>query len=159
MDKLEKRQQNLLKSKSFSLAHQLKIWLDDYHLDAVIGLIPVAGDFITQIFNLVFLYISAIKLKSFRLSILMIFNSLFDFTLGLIPYIGSILDFFNKSYKQNFALISGYALGDEQTMKKINKQSLWAIFGILILCVLIYFFIKFSIYILKVSFEFLSNLF
>ena len=96
------RQQAIANSRSYHLSKQLSLYLDDYYLDGVIGLIPIVGQFVSQLFNVVFIYVALIKLRSIRLTLVVIFNGLVDIAIGLIPLLGPVLDFWNKSYKRNF---------------------------------------------------------
>ena len=79
------RQQAITHSRSYHLSKQLSLYLDDYYLDGVIGLIPIVGQFVSQLFNVVFIYVALIKLRSIRLTLVVIFNGLVDIAIGLIP--------------------------------------------------------------------------
>lgn len=158
MTSKEKRFQSLENSRSYQLVRQLKTWLDDYYLDGFIGLVPIVGDFLTQIFNFIFVYVSAVKIRSLRLTIAIIFNSLLDILIGIIPYLGSFLDFFNKSYKQNFELIEGFVSGNSQIINKVNKRFVGGIIGLIILIVAIYFISRFAFWILSETYHFILNL-
>ncbi|WP_425437513.1 DUF4112 domain-containing protein [Neisseria iguanae] len=54
----------------------------------------------------------------------MIFNSLLDLLIGLIPVVGTILDFFHRSY--NCSCRCGLCLADKKSICIIwNKASRW----------------------------------
>lgn len=109
--------------------------MDKYHLDGFLGLIPVAGDIIPQIFSLVYIYVAMIKIRSIPLTIVIVFNSLLDILIGIIPYLGTILDFLFKSNVKNFNLIEAFANGDKKTIRKVNQKAF--LVGILCIGVLI----------------------
>ncbi|PSJ79820.1 hypothetical protein C7N83_09945 [Neisseria iguanae] len=75
-------------------------------------------------FNLVFVYISLFKIRSILLTLVVIFNSLLDLLIGLIPVVGTILDFFHRSY--NCSCRCGLCLADKKSICIIwNKASRW----------------------------------
>lgn len=113
--------------------------MDKYMLDPIIGLVPGVGDFVASVFVIPFLYVSMFKVKSFPLTLALIFNVLKDIAMGLIPFwIGYVLDFLNKSYQQNMRLIAGFVEGDKETINKVNKDAIWMGVWIVILCFAIY---------------------
>lgn len=138
-------QHRLQQSRSYQLGKQIKTYLDDYYLDGIIGLIPVLGSTMGHAFNLVYLYIALFKLRSARLTVVILFNGLKDMVLGLIPILGTILDFFYKSNKKNFELIEQFAAKNPQTIKQVNQQASMALLGVLILCVLAYYLLVWSV--------------
>ncbi len=76
-----------------------------FGLDALIGLIPVAGDGVTLVTGL-FAIGTAIRLRLSPLVILgLIWNLLVDAGIGTIPVLGDIFDFFFRSHKRNFLQI------------------------------------------------------
>ncbi|WP_416190603.1 DUF4112 domain-containing protein [Neisseria sp. CCUG12390] len=125
--------QHLENSRSYRLSRLLKRYLDDYYLDGFIGLIPVAGDVFSQMFNLVFVYISVFKIRSVSLTVVVIFNSLLDLLVGLIPLVGTVLDFFHRSYKRNFELLEGFSRNDAEVIHRVRHQALLAAVGIVLL--------------------------
>lgn len=137
MSQKDRRLQTLAQSKSYWWAKKLKTWLDDYYLDGIVGLIPIIGDILTQLFNFVFVYISIFKIRSIRLTIIILFYSLLDVLIGLIPYIGAIVDFFYKSFEKNLTLIDNFVKQDASTIKKVNTLTFWALIGIFLLLIAI----------------------
>lgn len=127
------RQHRLSGSRSYRLCRQISTYLDDYYLDGIIGLMPVAGGFVSSAFSLVFVYVAMFKIRSWRLSLVILFNLLKDFVIGLIPLLGVILDFFYKANKRNFVLLDGFASGDERIIRQVNQQAMGAAMGLLLL--------------------------
>ncbi|QMT30359.1 DUF4112 domain-containing protein [Alysiella filiformis] len=127
------RQHRLSGSRSYRLCRQISLYLDDYYLDGIIGLIPVAGSLLSGALSLVFVYAAVFKIRSWRLALVVLFNILKDLIIGLIPFLGNILDFFYKANKRNFALLDGFAAGDEHIVRQVNQQATQALIGLLIL--------------------------
>lgn len=88
-----------------------------FGLDALIGLIPVAGDGVTLIAGL-FSIGTAIRLRLSPLVILgLIWNLLVDAGIGAIPIVGDIFDFFFRSHKRNFLRI------EKELIRKAKRAS------------------------------------
>ncbi|SSY80213.1 DUF4112 domain-containing protein [Alysiella crassa] len=153
------KQNALQNSRSFQLGKQIKKYLDEYYLDGVIGLIPFVGSALSHCFNLVYIYIALVKLRSKRLTLVIIFNGLKDMVLGFIPILGTVLDFFYKSNKQNFELIEQFAAGNPDTIRQVNQRAAMAGVGILALCVAAYYLVKFGWFVLVWVFNTLMGLF
>lgn len=130
---VHKRREALKESRSFRLSQQLSRYLDDYYLDGMMGLFPVVGDSVGLGFHAVYLYVSAVKLRSWRLTLVILFNALKDMLIGMIPVLGMVFDFFYKSNKRNFALIEGFADGNAEIIRQVNKQAGMAAVGLLLL--------------------------
>ncbi|EGZ49986.1 DUF4112 domain-containing protein [Neisseria wadsworthii] len=154
-----KRLHSLQQSRSYHSAKKISYWLDDNYLDGIIGLVPVAGDILSQSFHAVFLYLSAVKLRSARLTLVILFNSLLDIFIGLIPLLGEVLDFVNKSYKRNLALIEGFAAGDKAVVSWVNRQAAMAAVGIVLMLAGIVMLAKWTFSLLAVLYHWLPNLF
>lgn len=90
----------------------------------------MAGDVFSQTFNLVFVYISLFKIRSIPLTLVVIFNSLLDLLIGLIPIVGTVLDFFHRSYKRNFLLVEGFSQNNPHIIRKVHGQAIFAAVGI-----------------------------
>ena len=82
-------------------------------LDPLIGLIPVVGDVVSAAAGA---YLIA-EASRFRLPPVvlarMVVNLLVDLALGLVPFLGDLLDFVSKSNARNLALFRRYALEPE----------------------------------------------
>ncbi len=127
-------------SKSYQLTKQIANWMDRYYLDAVLGLMfEGLGDMLTQLLTLPYIYVSAVKIKSVPLTLAVIYNALCDLAIGLVPfYIGSVLDFFKKSFVRNFRLITGFVEGDRDVIHEVNRKAAITAVLIVALCVVIY---------------------
>ncbi|ATA90210.1 hypothetical protein CGC58_11025 [Capnocytophaga stomatis] len=125
------------KSVHYQIIKNTKKWMDDYYLDGIIGLIPIVGDIATQFFSYSFLYVAAVKVKSYRLTMAILLNSLIDILIGLIPYAGIVLDFVHRSYKNNFELIVGFVNDDKKVIQQVNKRALWTTIGVVTVLILI----------------------
>ena len=133
------RREEIRKSKLYKSLNVITKVMDKYMLDPVIGLVPGVGDFVASVFVIPFLYVSIFQVRSVHLTLALLFNVLKDIAMGLIPFwIGYVLDFFNKSYQQNMRLIMGFVEGDEETIRKVNKDAVWMGAWIVILCLVIY---------------------
>lgn len=126
------------KSTHYQIIKNTKKWMDDYHLDGLIGLIPIVGDIATQFFSYSFLYVAIVKVKSYRLTMAILLNSLIDILVGLIPYAGIVLDFVHRSYKHNFELIVGFVNDDKKVIQQVNRRALWTTIGVFIVLILIF---------------------
>jgi hypothetical protein len=98
-----------------------------FGLDALIGLVPAAGDAVAAILSL-FLLVRAFQFKLPKIVILrMIFNSLLDFGIGSIPFVGDTFDVFFKANTRNMKLFREYAEGPTKSTLRH-----WIFIGILI---------------------------
>ncbi|MDO5357331.1 MAG: DUF4112 domain-containing protein [Conchiformibius sp.] len=136
------RSHALYTSRSFQACRLLGRYLDDYYLDGIIGLFPVIGDLFGQMFNAVYLYAALFKLRSWRLTLVLLFNSVKDMLIGMIPLLGTFLDFFYKSNKRNFHLLEGFAAGDADTVRQVNRQAGMAAVGLLLTAAAAYWLVK-----------------
>ncbi|WP_017731751.1 DUF4112 domain-containing protein [Nafulsella turpanensis] len=79
-----------------------------FGLDPIIGLLPVVGDVVTlAISGGLVLYMIKYG-ASGKVIVLMLINLFLDATIGSIPIIGSIFDFFYKSNTRNINLLKKY---------------------------------------------------
>lgn len=130
---------NLEDIADYKLLRNIARIMDTYYLDPIIGLFPVVGDTITAAFALPFIYVSASKIKSFSLTLAIIYNVMLDAFVGMIPfYIGNVLDIFIKSHKKNFKLIVGFVEDDKDIIREVNRKAVKSAIGILIFIGLIY---------------------
>lgn len=119
--------------------------MDRYYVDAALGFaIPGGiGDAIAALISLVYVAFTAVKIRSFPLTLAIINNTLRDILLGMIPfYVGDIIDVFHRSNQQNMSLIRGFVEGDEETIKTVNRKAVYSIILFICLCILIYFMVK-----------------
>lgn len=135
--KKELQKKQIEKSRHYQIIKFSKKWLEDYHLDGIIGLVPIVGDIASQFFSYSFLYVAIVKLKSYRLTMAILCNVLLDILIGLIPYLGIVLDFVHRSYKYNFNLIIGFVNDDPEIVRQVNKRATWTTVVVVVLCGLI----------------------
>lgn len=135
----EMRQMELESSTSYGMVKGISTAMDKYYLDPIIGFFPVAGDMLSSVFTLPFIYMSLFKIRSIPLTLAIISNMLIDVLIGMIPFwVGNIFDFFNRSYLKNFKLITGFVEDDRETIEEVNKKAIWMLVIIGIVCFLIY---------------------
>jgi hypothetical protein len=139
----EEKLRELQESDSYQLISFITTLSDKYFLDPIIGLFPVVGDIITSVVGLPFIYVTLVKVRSFPLTLAVIYNYLIDMLLGCIPFwIGDIIDFFNKAHIKNMKLITHYVQDDKGTVNEVNSKALRTAFLIVILSIVIYYTIK-----------------
>jgi hypothetical protein len=82
-----------------------------FGLDALIGLIPNAGDSLTALMSF-YILVAGARYGVPKITLLrMAFNIGLDYVVGMIPFIGDAFDFFWKSNKRNMDLIRERATG------------------------------------------------
>ncbi len=139
----EEKLRELQESDSYQLISFITTLSDKYFLDPIIGLFPVVGDFITSVVGLPFIYVTLVKVRSFPLTLAVIYNYLIDMLLGCIPFfIGDFLDFVNRAHIKNMKLITHYVQDDKGTVNEVNSKALRTAFLIVILSIVIYYTIK-----------------
>jgi hypothetical protein len=79
--------------------------------DAIIGLVPGIGDALTAMFALTLLVEAARMRVPKVIQLRMVFNTLVDLGIGLLPVVGDIADVFWKSNARNFVLLERHAGG------------------------------------------------
>ena len=80
-----------------------------FGLDPLLGLIPWVGDFLGLLFSLYLIWIGGqMKLPEEKIRE-MIRNVIADFFIGVIPFIGSVGDFFFKANSRNLKLLKDHA--------------------------------------------------
>lgn len=144
----EERRYEIEQSGSYIAVKKISKVMDDYYLDPILGFIlPVGiGDALPSLLIIPYIYVSLNKIHSFPLTLAVIYNCLKDILLGMIPFfIGDIIDVFNKGYKQNMKLIVGFVEDDREIIQKVNKKAFGMTIAIIIVCVLIYFCVKWII--------------
>lgn len=139
----EEKLRELQESDSYQLIEFITTLCDKYFLDPIIGLFPVVGDFITSVVGLPFIYVTLVKVRSFPLTLAVIYNYLIDMLLGCIPFfIGDVIDIFNRAHIKNMKLITHYVQDDKATVNEVNSKALRTAFLIVILSIVIYYTIK-----------------
>lgn len=79
-----------------------------FGLDALLGLLPVGGDAVTAIAGTVLIARASRLGASKGLLMRMVFNLLIDFTLGALPLVGDVFDFFWRSNSRNVKLLESH---------------------------------------------------
>lgn len=141
------KREALMNTMSFRIMDKTATWMDKYYLDPIIGFfLPGVGDVLSSILTIPFIYFALVYVKSIPLTLAVIANSLKDALIGSIPFgLGDIIDIFYKSNKKNLRLITGYVNDDREIIHQVNKTAFWSGVFIVILCVLIYFVVKWAI--------------
>lgn len=141
------KREALMTTTSYRIMDTTAKYMDKYFLDPIIGLIPGGiGDVLSSFLALPFIYFALVQVKSIPLTLAVICNVLKDALLGSIPFfIGDIIDVFNRSYIANLRLITGYVNDDKAVIHEVNRKATWSAIFIVILCVLIYFIVKWAI--------------
>jgi hypothetical protein len=141
------RRQELKETTSYKSIVTISKVMDNYFFDPIIGfLAPGIGDVIMSAFALPFIYFSLVHLRSVPLTLAVLSNILKDVLFGSIPFcIGDIIDVFNRCYAQNLRLIMGYIDDDKEIIGEVNRKAFWSAIFIIILCVLIYFVVKWAV--------------
>ncbi len=133
-EKKEKAKAVLETQLSYKIVKLFSRLMDDWCLDPIIGLLlPEAGDTITAVMSIPYLYVSVFKIKSYALTVVILKNILLDYLIGLIPIAGDILDFFIRSYNANYKLIVGYVEDDKETIRKVKKSALLSTLAVVFL--------------------------
>lgn len=143
----EAKRDALMSTTSYRIMDKTARYMDKYFLDPIIGLIPGGvGDVLSSFLAIPFIYFALVQVKSIPLTLAVICNVLKDALLGSIPFfIGDIIDVFNRSYVANLRLITGYVNDDKAVIHEVNRKATWSAIFIVILCVLIYFIVKWAI--------------
>ena len=142
-------QKRLGESRTYGWLQRASELMDRYYVDAALGFaIPGGiGDAIAALISVVYVAFTAIKIRSFALTLAIINNTLRDILLGMIPfYVGDIIDVFHRSNQQNMSLIKGFVEGDEEIIKTVNRKAAYSVVIFICLCILIYFMIKIVIW-------------
>lgn len=134
----EEYQDNITESSAFNLVYLAKKY-DDWFLDPIVGMvIPGVGDIISSLAALPALYVAIFKVKSFKLSLAILYITILDVLCGIIPGVGDIVDAFYKTNKKAARWIIGYVEGDRETISQINKSAAWGSVMIIVLGLLIW---------------------
>lgn len=143
----EAKREELMNSAAYRVMDMTAKYMDKYLLDPLIGLLPGGvGDVLSSFLALPFIYFALVRVKSIPLTLAVICNILKDALLGSLPFfIGDVIDVFNRSYIANLKLITGYVNDDRAVIREVNRKAFWSAVLIVILCVLIYFVVKWTI--------------
>jgi hypothetical protein len=92
-----------------------------FGLDPIIGLIPIAGDVAGLMVNSVMLRTMYRKGASPWIMLKMLGNQLADIAVGLVPFLGDLLDMAHKAHRRNLKLLQAYYADPEP-----KPSVLWA---------------------------------
>ena len=135
----EERRKVLEQDWSYRMMKWIATAMDKWFIDPVIGfLAPGLGDIFTSVMTVPFIYVALCKVKSIPLTLAIIYNTLMDVLIGIIPLLGDVFDFFNRSYKQNYAMIVGFVEGDKRITRKVNGKAVELLIHILIIGFIIF---------------------
>ncbi len=124
--------------KEYAMLQTVAKYMDRYHIDGMIGLVPYVGDYFSAVALIPFAYVTLFVVKSVPLTLAVINNCLRDILIGMIPFmIGNIIDFFHKSNLQSMNMIIGYVEGDKETVKAVRRSALLSVIIMVILITLI----------------------
>lgn len=157
----ERRCRQLENNRCYRAIRRIARYMDRWGLDPVIGLFfPAAGDILSAFLTLPFLYFSVFKLQSVPLTLALIYNTLKDIVAGLIPFgIGDLFDFFNRSYLQNFRLITGFVENDKEIIQSVNRKA-WLMAGLIVLLLILIIVLTYlTVYLFSSAWSWLISLF
>lgn len=143
----EAKREELMNTAAYRVMDMTAKYMDKYLLDPLIGLLPGGvGDVLSSFLALPFIYFALVHVKSIPLTLAVICNVLKDALLGSLPFfIGDVIDVFNRSYIANLKLITGYVNDDRAVIREVNRKAFWSAVLIVVLCILIYFVVKWTI--------------
>ncbi|MCQ2250838.1 MAG: DUF4112 domain-containing protein [Bacteroidales bacterium] len=127
---------------SYKLIKGIAFVMDKCFADALIGFFaPGIGDLISPLVALPYIYVSLFKIKSIPLTLAIIYNMMIDCFVGIVPYVGDLIDAFYRSYVKNYQLIVGFVEDDEEVIKDVRRRSVFCAIMIVVLgllCWLLY---------------------
>ena len=106
-----------------------------YGLDALVGLIPGVGDFITSAFSLYIIAQAAALGVSSATLIRMAINVIFENVIDMIPFVGNLFDFYWKANRKNMELLESHL--QNPSRETIKSRTVVAIIFIILLTLLI----------------------
>jgi hypothetical protein len=98
-----------------------------FGLDSLLGLIPGVGDLVTFGLSAHIIHLAGQMGAPMSLRAAMVKNAVFDFLIGLIPFIGDISDIFYKANRKNIRLLETWWVNTHhqqlkiQTAERLNK--------------------------------------
>lgn len=106
-----------------------------YGLDALMGLIPGVGDFITSAFSLYIIAQAAGLGVSSATLIRMAINVIFENVIDMIPVVGNLFDFYWKANRKNMELLESHL--QNPSRETIKSRTVVAIIFIVLLMLLV----------------------
>lgn len=132
----EERRQELLGDRDYRIILWADKYMDRYGIDALIGLIPYAGDVVGFLFVIPGLRLSTRKIKSLPLTLAILYTFLIDACVGLVPFVGPVFDFLFRANSRTAKLIRGFAEDDRQTIREVNRRAGYFVVAIIVLILL-----------------------
>lgn len=125
-------------STAYNLVYMAKKY-DEWFLDPIVGLIiPGVGDIISSLAATPALYVAAFKIRSFKLTLAILYITVLDVLCGIIPGVGDVVDAFYRTNKKAARWIVGYNEGDQATISEINKSAAWGSVMLIVLGLLVW---------------------
>ena len=93
-----------------------------FGLDGIIGLIPGLGDMVGMALSAHIVHLAGQMGAPKSLRIAMIRNAIFDFLIGLIPFVGDISDIFYKANRKNIRLLESWWVKTHHKTLKIQAE-------------------------------------
>lgn len=148
--KKEEKRQELMSKTSFYLMDKIQTIFDKYFIDPIIGFFfPAVGDLTSGLLGLPYVYFALVHVKSIPLTLAVIYNILIDCLVGLIPWVGDLIDIFHRAYRKNMKLIVGFVNDDKDIINEVRRKAVMTGVLICVLCFLIYLLVKFVISLLE----------
>jgi len=97
---------------------KFKIFGLRFGLDGLIGLIPILGDLSTTVVSLYIVFRAFVLGYPLVIIIRMLINVFIDLLVGVIPFLGALLDFVWKANTKNINLMKAYSLSPKSTQKR-----------------------------------------
>lgn len=88
-------------------------FLPRFGLDSLMGIVPVVGDIMTALMGFYSLGLAQKHKLPFWTKLGMVWNILFDMTVGAVPIIGDLFDFFFQAHRRNYKTL----------MKHLHRRS------------------------------------
>lgn len=136
-------------SRCYALTKIITFLMDRCMLDPILGFVPALDSAIGIFCTGIYVYVAISKIGSTPLALAVIYNFLRDTVIGLIPLLGNILDFFNRSYIRSQNLIEGFLDQDETVVRKVNSQARLMVILVIACLVLIGLLSYISIYLIS----------
>ncbi|GAC25900.1 hypothetical protein GMES_3623 [Paraglaciecola mesophila KMM 241] len=96
-----------------------------FGLDSILGLVPGLGDLATAVMSAHIIHLAGQMGAPKTLRIAMVRNAIFDFLIGLIPFVGDISDIFYKANRKNIRLLENWWVKTHhQTLKSQAAEHL-----------------------------------
>jgi hypothetical protein len=132
---MEDQNQKLSRIRKLSILLDTQYKVGGFHFgwDALLGLFPLFGDFITTILSFYIIFEAALLGCPIAVLLRMVVNVMVENGMDFIPVVGNMFDFIWKSNRKNIGLLEAYLKRPDH----IRRQSNLAIFFIFFVFVLV----------------------